>query len=215
MSGLLKFISNKKRKDTSEIAVNTESIELCESPNQIVPFRNQLNSLEKHAKALKQKLENRSQSLAVARTSLRPDELSFDCEIRQDASFNFWYDSREVRSFRISGVRDLFQTNLQLTGRFAPPCDQLLNSSLEEVNTNLARVTEPSTSFREFCYFINNHSDSLPTNLENFGRFCPLSVELLNRSDNAVTLALTASEKSDKEEKSSVVVRKSRKSHVF
>lgn len=200
MSSLRQFITFRKKKSTSEIAVNTDrqetleidandssSLDLVENPPQRISYPQRLETIEKRAIELKRSIEKRTTYLSRNKRLPTPDEVNIDLNVQEEDDNDIRYNFTNVRSYKIRGKRDLFQTNFELTGRFLPPSTKLLNQSVDQVNS--AVTLDASSSFTEFCKQAINNSD-FSTNIDESGRIFPWQSRFLNLSDNAVDLAI-------------------------
>lgn len=152
MKKLVSFHKNKKEKATT--GVNTEPL-----PGPSQQLLGKINSIEELALNIKRRVTSRN-----LKRQLPPFEiLDRHLEIREDRASQLWYDLRDLRSFKISSVKDLFQIQFDLTGRFTPSSTQVLNLSFDEVSSALERVTSSPTEATEFCrfYFRNNSDQGL------------------------------------------------------
>lgn len=209
-----KFVTiRKKKSNTSNASVNTELSERASSdfPNSkhsespakssnVTSFSAQktidkvnenLDIIESEARKLKKRLDLRggcfgSKNLIKVNFPV-PNEIGRDIDIRRDGHSEYWYDVLDKRSYKINGVRDLIQTNFEISGRFLPVSDIVLNSSLDSVKETLTVFTEKSENFEDFCRFYHQNR-----NLEKSLNFLPTSEEFLNRSDNSIEIAVNS-----------------------
>lgn len=193
MSTIKKFVTFRKpKKSTSSVAINTDCPATSPLPILGYPALTQgLNRLEAKAQELKDTLDKRSRSLESVTGC---DEYGKSVVLRTDSNSLSWCDLRETRSFQINSVRDLFNTNYRLSGRFLPPSEQLLNLSAGEVHSAIDDLEALPREVRNFCRHTQRLDPQLPPYVLNEEIFLPVPSQFLNQSDNSVQIALALAE---------------------